>query len=318
MSLAEIPGVEALVVGDVMLDEYVWGRVERISPEAPVPVVEVHDTSRAPGGAANAAAGLVALGCSARLVGVVGTDGTAEGLRDALAEKRVGAEDIVVDANRSTTLKTRVIAHAQQVVRTDYESLEGLSDEVESELIAAIRRRMESADVLILSDYGKGVIGDTVAAAAIGAATKLGKPIVVDSKGRSYEKYRGATVLTPNVHDAGLAANIRIASDSDLAEAAAKLSQATDGAALLITRGAAGMSLFWNGEPIHIPTEAREVYDVTGAGDTVVAVLGAALGAGLSLPDAVRQANAAAGIVVGKVGTSTVSLAELEERGAEI
>ncbi len=162
------------------------------------------------------------------------------------------------------------------------------------------------------------MIGDGVATAAIGAATELGKPVVVDSKGRSYEKYRGATVLTPNVHDAGRAANLRIEGDADLAEAATRLAQITDGAALLITRGAAGMSLFWDGETLHIPTEAREVYDVTGAGDTVVAVLGAALGAGLSLPDAVREANAAAGIVVGKVGTSTVSLAELEDRDADV
>ena len=189
--LAAIPGVEALVVGDVMLDEYVWGKVERISPEAPVPVVEVRDTSRAPGGAANAAAGLVALGCTARLVGVVGADGAAEGLRAALAERRVGADELVVEAGRSTTVKTRVIAHAQQVVRTDFESSDPISDDVESELIAAIRSHMESADVLILSDYGKGVIGESVATAAIGAAADLDKPIVVDSKGRSYAKYRG-------------------------------------------------------------------------------------------------------------------------------
>jgi D-beta-D-heptose 7-phosphate kinase/D-beta-D-heptose 1-phosphate adenosyltransferase len=314
--LAAIAGVEALVVGDVMLDEYVWGRVERISPEAPVPVVEVRDTTRAPGGAANAAAGVVALGCSARLIGLVGADEAAAGLRTALAEGGVSAEDLVVDEARATTVKTRVIAHAQQVVRTDYESLDRVGGEIETDLIASIRRLMESADVLILSDYGKGVVGDDVAAAAIAAAAELDKPIVVDSKGRSYEKFRGATVLTPTVQDAGRAANVRIEGDEDLAEAATRLSQATGGAALLVTRGAAGMSLFWDGEPLHIPTEAREVYDVTGAGDTVVAVLGAALGAGLSLPDAVRQANAAAGIVVGKVGTSTVSLAELEERGA--
>ena len=312
--LADIPGVDALVVGDVMLDEYVWGKVERISPEAPVPVVEVHDRTRAPGGAANAAAGVVALGCSASLVGVLGDDEPGGGLRDALTAAQVGAADLVVDPARATTVKTRVIAHAQQVVRTDFESSAELSSEIEAELISAIRRSMKSAGVLILSDYGKGVVSEAVAAAAIAAAHELGRPVVVDSKGRRYEKYRGATILTPNVHDAGRAANVRIENDADLLEAADRLKVATGGAALLITRGAAGMSLFWDGEPLHIPTEAREVYDVTGAGDTVVAVLGAALGAGMELPEAVRLANAAAGIVVGKVGTSTVSLAELEGR----
>jgi rfaE bifunctional protein kinase chain/domain len=307
----EFAGIEALVLGDVMLDEYVWGEVERISPEAPVPVVEVRSRTRTPGGAANAAAGAVALGCRAGIVGIVGHDAAASSLREVLEQAGVGTGGLVVDSARATTIKTRVIAHAQQVVRTDSESRAALLPSIEDELLAAVRKSIAAADVLIVSDYGKGVVSERVAAEAIAAARGAGAPVVVDSKGIRYERFRGATVLTPNVHDAGRAANIHIENDGDLAAAADRLSASCDGAALLITRGAAGMNLFWEGEPLHVPTEAREVYDVTGAGDTVVATLGAALGAGASLPEAVRLANRAAGIVVGKVGTSTVTSAEL-------
>ncbi len=307
----DFEGVQALVLGDVMLDEYVWGEVERISPEAPVPVVEIRSRTRAPGGAANAAAGTAALGCTAHLIGVVGDDDAAASLRAALEETGVEAGSLVVDSGRSTTIKTRVVAHAQQVVRTDSESREALSAAVEAALIGSIRELIDDADVLIVSDYGKGVVTAEVAAEAIGSAAKAGKPVVVDSKGVHFEKYRGATVLTPNAHDAGRATNIHIESDADLDAAAQRLAEACGDAALLITRGSAGMNLYWQGEPIHIPTEAREVYDVTGAGDTVVATLGAALGAGLPLPEAVRLANTAAGIVVGKIGTSTVTNDEL-------
>lgn len=314
MSGHDFAAVDALVVGDVMLDEYVWGVVDRISPEAPVPVVEIRSRTRAPGGAANAAAGAAALGSSVRLAGVVGADDAAAALRDAIGASGVDAAGLIVDGDRMTTVKTRVIAHAQQVVRTDDECRDALPAPVEDALVATIGAEIAGADVLIVSDYGKGAVSDRVATAAIAAAGAAGKPVVVDSKGVRFEKYSGATVLTPNVHDAERAARIHIETDADLAAAADRLRRTCGGAALLITRGAAGMSLFWDGEPFHIPAEAREVYDVTGAGDTVVAALGTALGAGIELPEAVRLANAAAGIVVGKVGTSTVTPAELGER----
>jgi rfaE bifunctional protein kinase chain/domain len=307
--------VEALVLGDVMLDEYVWGEVRRISPEAPVPIVEVRSRTLAPGGAANAAAGTVALGCAAHLIGVVGEDDAADSLREALDETGVEAGSLIIDAARSTTIKTRVVAHAQQVVRTDSESREVLGDATEASLIESVRARIDDVDVLIVSDYGKGVVTAKVASEAIAAANAAGKPVAVDSKGVHFEKYRGATVLTPNAHDAGRAANVEIESDSDLDVAAARLAEKCGDVALLITRGSAGMNLYWQDDSIHIPTEAREVYDVTGAGDTVVATLGAALGARVPLPDAVRLANRAAGIVVGKIGTSTVTRAELLAAG---
>ena len=239
----DFEGVQALVLGDVMLDEYVWGEVERISPEAPVPVVEIRSRTRAPGGAANAAAGTAALGCTAHLIGVVGDDDAAASLRAGLEEAGVEAGSLVVDSDRSTTIKTRVVAHAQQVVRTDSESREALSATVEAALIGSIRELIDDADVLIVSDYGKGVVTAEVAAEAIGSAAKAGKPVVVDSKGVHFEKYRGATVLTPNAHDAGRATNIHIESDADLDAAARRLAEACGDAALLITRGSVGMCI---------------------------------------------------------------------------
>ena len=303
-----------LVIGDLMLDEFLWGKVSRISPEAPVPVVEVRSRTQMPGGAANAAAGVVALGCKADLIGLVGADHAATSLRSALEGAGVHPGGLVADPGRTTTIKTRVIAHSQQVVRADSESRSSLSDLIEAELIESIRGRADAIDVLLISDYGKGVVTELVAQAAIDGARNAGKPVVVDSKGGDYAKYRGATVITPNAHDAGRAANIQIADDADLATAAGRLAEICPGTALLITRGAAGMSLFWDGDPLHVPTEAHEVYDVTGAGDTVAAVLAAALGAALPLPKAVGLANTAAGVVVGKIGTSTVTLGELQDR----
>ncbi len=306
-----IARASVLVVGDVILDEYVWGRVDRISPEAPVHVVDVRDRTCVPGGAANVAAGVASLGARAVLVGVVGDDEEASDLRRTLVDLDGDRAGLVVDPQRRTTAKTRVIANAQQVVRTDRESREDLTPEIEDGVRAAISELLESADVVVLSDYRKGVVTAAVAAATIERARDLGKPVVVDSKGTDFAKYEGATVITPNAGDAGRAANVRIETDADLELAASRIAELCGSAALLITRGAAGMSLFHAGGRFDVRAEAHEVFDVTGAGDTVVAVLAAALGSGFELVDAVRLANAAAGIVVGKVGTATVSLDEL-------
>ncbi|MDQ6745241.1 MAG: D-glycero-beta-D-manno-heptose-7-phosphate kinase [Actinomycetota bacterium] len=311
--ISQLGRVAVLSVGDVMLDEYVWGQVRRISPEAPVPVVEVSRYTHTPGGAANVAAGVVALGGRSFLSGVVGEDRAASVLLDALAAAGVAGEDLVADASRPTTSKTRVIAHAQQVVRTDHEARGPLSEAVEDRLLARIRARLGEVDAVVLSDYRKGVVSARLAQSLIEAAARAGKPVIVDPKGLDYARYRGATVITPNEHDAGQSANIHVETEEDLVRAAQRLGEACAGAALLITRGASGMSLFAGEDRFDVPTRARDVYDVTGAGDTVVAVLAAALGSGMDLRRAVELANAAAGIVVGKVGTSTVSLAELEE-----
>lgn len=310
--LTALRGVTVLTVGDVMLDEYIWGVVRRISPEAPVPVVEISRRTYAAGGAANVAAGVIALGGRTFLSGVIGADSSAAALREALGAAGVGAEDLVVDRSRPTTSKTRVIAHAQHVVRTDYEESDPLPGVVEEALLERVCGLVAQADAVVLSDYKKGVVSEVLAARMIEVAVAHGKPVVVDPKGRDYAKYRGATVITPNADEAGQAANVPVEGESDLLEAASRLSTTCDGAALLVTRGAAGMTLFTRDSRLDVPTRARDVYDVTGAGDTVVAMLAVALGRDMPLEQAVVLANAAAGIVVGKVGTSTVTLEELE------
>ena len=310
--LAALRGVTVLTVGDVMLDEYIWGVVKRISPEAPVPIVEIRHRSHTAGGASNVAAGVVALGGQAFLGGVIGDDSGAVGLREALAAAGVDASDLIVDNSRPTTTKTRVIAHAQHVVRADFEESRPLSAAVE----LALQRRMcdlvSRADAVVISDYRKGVVSEAVARRIIEFANAQSKPVVVDPKGRDYAKYRGATVLTPNADEAGQAANMHIEGEDDVLQAASRLSENCGGAAVLVTRAAAGMTLFSANRLLNFPARAHEVYDVTGAGDTVVATLAVALGRKLTLERAVVLANTAAGIVVGKIGTSTVSLEELE------
>lgn len=299
------------MVGDVMLDEYVWGQVSRISPEAPVPVVDVRRRTYVPGGAANAAAGIAALGGQVRIGGVVGDDVAGERVRAALDEHDIDVSGLIQVAGRSTTTKTRVIAHSQQVVRADVEEREPLPAEAAREVAEWGAAQLGAVDVVVLSDYAKGVVSPELAQPLIEQARAQGKPVVVDPKGSDYAKYRGATVLTPNVTDAKRAANIAPDSYVDLEEVARRLGDVIPGSALLVTRGAQGMTLVSDSSAIEIPATAKDVYDVTGAGDTVVAVLAAGLAARLPLEDSVRLANTAAGIVVGKVGTATVSLEEL-------
>ena len=313
-AVERLPGVRVLTVGDLMLDEYVWGRVSRISPEAPVPVVEVEGHSHVPGGAANVASGVVALGGSALLGGTVGNDEHGRQLRAALAERSVDCGGVLDSDGRRTTVKTRVIAHSQQVVRTDFEQREPLDDALAERLLAWAGEVLPDTDVLVLSDYAKGLLTAPIIQGLIERAAAAEKPVVVDPKGVRYEKYRGATILTPNVHDAERAAQYPVQEDGDLREVARRLESVLPGTQLLITRGAEGMSLMRGGESIDIAADARDVYDVTGAGDTVVATLAAALGRGVDLEDAVRLANAAAGIAVGKVGTASVTLDELRDR----
>jgi D-glycero-beta-D-manno-heptose-7-phosphate kinase len=314
---AAFSNVSVLTVGDVMLDEYVLGQVERISPEAPVPIVEVQQRTYVAGGAGNAAAGVAALGARSLLCGVVGDDAAAAETRHALHEHGVEATGLVVDTARPTTTKTRVVAHSQQIVRTDIEDRTPLSAEIESRLREQVVKCMGGADALLVSDYAKGVVSETVARAAIDAARERGKPVVVDPKGVDYTWFAGATVVTPNVHDAGRAVRIHVRTDGDLQRAVEHLRAQAEGASLLVTRGAAGMRLFADSTPVDIEAEALDVFDVTGAGDTVVAVLAVALAAGMDLLDAVKLSNTAASIAVAKVGTAPVTLRELERRLAQ-
>lgn len=319
--LTRVSGCRVLVVGDVMLDVYVWGDAERVSPEAPVPVVDVRRTSSSPGGAANAAMNVAQLGAIARLVGVVGVDENANVLRVALAEGTIRDHDLIADPRRPTTTKTRVVAHQQQVARFDAESRTGIGQDTENALLAAASERLTDVDVCILSDYAKGAVTPAIASGLIAAARSAHVPVVVDPKGHDFAKYRGATVITPNVQEAELALGRELRGREAVGDGARSLMRSTD-AAILVTLGAAGMSLFWTEPPsttkdLFISATARRVYDVTGAGDTVVAALAIALGCGMSLTDAARVANAAAGVVVGKIGTASLTLEELRAAHAE-
>jgi D-beta-D-heptose 7-phosphate kinase/D-beta-D-heptose 1-phosphate adenosyltransferase len=309
---ASFRGKRVLVLGDVMLDEYIWGEVRRISPEAPVPVVEMRRRSYAPGGASNAAANVAALGGEPHLLGLVGGDQHAEALREALARSGICRLGLCVDEGRITTTKTRVVAYNQQVVRLDCEDRSPLPARLEDELLQEAEARMSEVDACVLSDYGKGVVSERVSRQFIRLARQACKPVVVDPKGADYGKYRGATLIKPNLHEAEAAARQPIASEADLEEVGSRLLEILGGSALLVTRGADGMSLFrGNAAPVHIPTLARRVFDVTGAGDTVASVLALGLAADGSLEDSIHLANRAASVVVGKVGAATVTLEEL-------
>jgi rfaE bifunctional protein kinase chain/domain len=312
--LERFPGTSVVVVGDVMLDEYVWGEVRRVSPEAPVPVVEIRRRTYVPGGAGNVASGVAGLGGAASLAGVVGADASAEVLRKTLEEAGVQA-GLVVDSTRPTTTKTRVVAQNQQIVRTDSEERSPVTAEVADEVLSWVGERVEQAGALVLSDYAKGVISQELAQRVIELARAAGKPVVADPKGDGYGKYRGATVVTPNIHEAKRAAGFDGETHHELSDVGAALAGLLGDSGLLITRGAQGMSLFLDGggPSVDIPSRARNVFDVTGAGDAVVSTLAIALGCGASLEQAARLANAAAGVVVGKFGTETLGLDELRE-----
>lgn len=302
-----------LIVGDVILDEFIWGEARRISPEAPVPVVQLKTRTYLPGGAANTAANVVSLNGSACLGGVVGVDGYAPRLREVLDAFQLDKDGLISDPARPTTTKTRIVAHGHQIVRVDTEEKTPLPPSIESELVKWVQKHFDSVNAVIISDYAKGVITPSLAQHLIGLARQKGCPVVVDPKGKNYIKYRGATVVTPNVTELSEAMQCEIENEADLIRASQQLCEQLDGTSILATRGAEGMLLFEQGrEPLHIPATARYVYDVTGAGDTVVSAFALALAAGSSLAEAAQVANRAAGIVVGKVGTATVSLDELE------
>jgi D-beta-D-heptose 7-phosphate kinase/D-beta-D-heptose 1-phosphate adenosyltransferase len=309
--IAQLAGARVLIVGDVMLDEYIWGDVRRISPEAPVPIVEVTRRSHVPGGAANVAAGIVAFGGQATIAGVIGADIAADNLRESLTMASVDVSGLIVDPARPTTCKTRVIAHAQQVVRTDHELRGPLPQDLSEQLLEGVRARLGDVDTIVLSDYGKGIVSEPAAQAVIAAAHEAGTPVIVDPKGLDFDKYRGATLVTPNELELSQAGHVHFDGEESVLRTARRMTADND-IGLLVTRGAHGMMLVAGDIEFTVPARARDVYDVTGAGDTVVSMLAVALGRRVDLRRAVELANEAAGIAVGKIGTSTVSLDELE------
>jgi rfaE bifunctional protein kinase chain/domain len=307
-----LTGRSVLIIGDLMLDHFVIGRVDRISPEAPVPVVRFDHEEFRLGGAANVAHNIAALGGRVELVGLVGDDAEAERLRRDLAALSVGCAGIVIDPDRCTTRKLRVVTtRNQQVARIDYESDLEVGGDAESALMARIDELAARAHAILISDYLKGVVSRGVAAAAIDRARRAGIPVLVDPKVPHVDYYRGATLVTPNHHEAEAVAHMRIRSADEAREAARRFCERAACENVLITRGEHGMWLHSKDEDTALDAEAREVSDVTGAGDTVIGTMALGLAAGGTLLEAARLANRAAGIVVGKFGPATVSVDEL-------
>ena len=307
MKLPDFSAVRVLVAGDVMLDRYWFGDVSRISPEAPVPVVHVKRTEERPGGAANVARNITALAGKCTLLSVVGNDEAAKTLETLLAGERVQTS-LHRDAALSTTVKLRVIGQQQQLLRIDFERAP--SHEVLAAKLDEYERLVDEADAVVLSDYGKGGLGRVQEMIAL--ARRHGKPVLVDPKGWDYERYRGATLLTPNLSEFREVAG-RWTDEADLERRAQNLRGDLDLEALMVTRSEEGMSLFTATESHHERTRAREVYDVSGAGDTVIGVLALMIAAGADMHDAMRVANHAAGVVVGKLGTAVVNREELQQ-----
>jgi D-beta-D-heptose 7-phosphate kinase/D-beta-D-heptose 1-phosphate adenosyltransferase len=307
-------GRTVVVYGDCMLDEFVWGDVTRISPEAPVPVVDIRRESVRLGGAANVLANLVALGARAAVVGVIGCDRAGERLTEGLKEAGAlhAARSLVVDDSRPSTVKTRIIAHNQLVVRADREKRAPIEGPVAARVASLLKEALAEADAFIVSDYDKGAVTPRVLAEVLPLAQKRGIPALIDPKFRNFDAYRPATLVTPNHHEALRLTNIEDDTDEGIARAARLIRERLGCQSVLITRGERGMLVLeGDAEPLYVKTVAREVYDVTGAGDTVIATLAASLAAGASLFEAATLANHAAGIVVGKLGTATATAEEL-------
>ncbi len=309
-------GRAILVVGDLMIDEWIWGTVTRISPEAPVPVVAVTDHSFTLGGAGNVANNLVALGARVEFIGAVGKDGFADDIRRMLREESIGDTGIFTVGDRPTTRKTRIVAHNQQVVRADWEEPSPLSPIDRAKVVGYLRDAAARFDAVILSDYAKGLLSSEIVQASLGC-----KLVLADPKPQNIEFYKGVTCVAPNQHEAEIATGIKITDDVSLRVAGTTLLQRLDCTYVVITRGEHGMSLFGkHGERFDIPSVARKVFDVSGAGDTVIAVLSLALAGGAPIEQAMQLANFAAGAVVEKLGTATASgdeiLALIEHGGA--
>jgi D-beta-D-heptose 7-phosphate kinase/D-beta-D-heptose 1-phosphate adenosyltransferase len=317
-ALRRIADQTVLCIGDLMLDDFVYGEVERISPEAPTPVLAVRRSEIGVGGAGNVARNIAALGARCIFVALIGNDEAGLILSDTLGKNSGGiVPDLVVDRTRQTTRKMRFVSehHSTHLLRADWETAAPASAQSEAELIAYAQAALPQVGAVVLSDYAKGVLTPRVIRAVIDAARQAGKPVVVDPKGHDYTLYRGATLITPNVRELAAAVHRPVSSEAEVAAAAAELAHNLGCEAVLVTRSEAGMTLHVEGEaPVHVPAYPVKVRDVSGAGDTVAAVMAVLLAMQTPCEAAMRAANAAAAVVVGKRGTATVSLVELRHR----
>ncbi len=306
-------GKRIVVIGDCMLDKYIWGEVSRISPEAPVQVIDVQRETYAPGGAANVAMNAAALGAKVSMVGVTGNDDARKVLLLSLKEKGIDVQGMRIEDDKPTTLKMRVMGRNQQLLRVDYEKRAHVHSDIEGQLAAFLVKKISESDAIVVSDYAKGVITRKLMETIIAAARKYGKPLIIDPKPQHKGLYKGATVITPNHLEACQMAGVEPNNGDDMEKVGARLAKEL-GSHVLLTRGEKGMSLFEKGKRVvSIPAQAKEVYDVTGAGDTVVAAFAVSLAAGSTLLDAAILANHAAGVKVGKIGTSTVTREEIKK-----
>jgi len=301
-----------LILGDIMLDEYMYGSVDRISPEAPVPIVNISSSKIILGGAANVAANICSLGGKALLLGTVGDDEAASKISQLLKSDKISDDLLVTDLTRRTTIKTRIIAHSQQIVRADREDRHEINPDIEKEIISRFLSVVDDIQAVIISDYGKGVITQPLLEKLMSVCLQKNIFVAVDPKETHFNNYQKASLITPNHHEAGFAYGRRIHNEKDLLEVGNGLLKRLQAKSILITRGPDGMSLFTeNSKPTHIPTFAKKVYDVTGAGDTVIAVFVAATCAGADLVESAILANAGAGLTVGEIGTATVTTDDL-------
>ncbi|MGM0425766.1 MAG: D-glycero-beta-D-manno-heptose-7-phosphate kinase [Thermodesulfobacteriota bacterium] len=305
------------VVGDIIMDEFLWGDVSRISPEAPVPVVNVNRETRMLGGAANVIRNMASLGARPVLCGVVGSDSAGEEILSALHRMRLRTDGVIRERERPTSIKTRVVAHQQQVVRFDRETLKEIEADSADQLLEFIKQNMEEMDAVVISDYGKGVISDPMMTGLNRLVRSVpGKSVIisVDPKIGNFEYYQGVDVITPNHHEAGVYCGFAITDEASLMRAGTRMLSTLNCRSVLITQGREGMTLFeQGGEVTHIPTVAKRVFDVTGAGDTVIGTISLGLATGLDLKSAAILSNFAAGIVVGEVGTSAVDVGGLKK-----
>ena len=312
--ISNFPNAGVLVIGDVMIDHFIWGNVSRISPEAPVPVVDVHNDSLLLGGCANVLNNIHAIGGRVYVTGVIGSDTIGKQLLSELRGKKIETKGIVVEKGRPTTLKTRIVAHGQQMVRFDKENRKPIPSSSIDKILNYVKGLREKIGAIVISDYNKGVVSRDLMEGVKEIVNGSDICICLDPKQNNFSIYKGAHIITPNHHEVQRAAGMEISAADDIQKLSEFLLKKYDFPAMLVTRGEEGMSLFENGRKIthtHFPTQAKEVYDVTGAGDTVIGILALGLAAKASIQEATCLANLAAGIVVEKVGTATVSQKEL-------
>ncbi len=311
-AIDSLAGASVMVIGDLMLDRFVYGAVERISPEAPVPVLRVVSEDSMLGGAGNVLRNLAAVGAQVCFVAVVGDDQVGRDLISMVAGEETVEPYVLVERGRQSTRKVRFVHGAHQLLRADHETGEAIAPQTEERIVGIAAAGMESVDVVVLSDYAKGVLTSRVVGAVIEAARAAGKPVVVDPKTHDFTRYRGATALTPNRQELAAASRLEAADDAGITAAALRVMDDADADSILVTRSADGMSLVErNGHAVHLPAEMREVYDVSGAGDSVVALFAVSLGRGLPRGTAARLANLAGGVAVSRSGTAAVSLDDL-------